>query len=289
MTTQQVTATDRVLFTLFLAALVHGFIILGVGFATDRFEGESSMMEVTLALESSSQEANPEADFLAQASQEGSGTLEEAEQMSTDQVSDFQDNVIREVEPTPVPTSAPDQPLTQRLIATRGSSTWSVWHEPDPEPQPIEAEELLETMDTTMDIATLRAMLDNRRQSYANRPRVRTLTSVSTRAAPEAEYVHAWQNKVERIGNANYPEAARSQRLRGQVRLLTSIRHTGELDSITLLQSSGHGVLDEAARQTVLQSAPFDEFNDAMREEYDMLEIIRTFRFDVDGPMTTTQ
>jgi len=94
---------------------------------------------------------------------------------------------------------------------------------------------------------------------------------------------------VERIGNANYPEAARSQRLRGQVRLLTSIRHTGELDSITLLQSSGHGVLDEAARQTVLQSAPFDEFNDAMREEYDMLEIIRTFRFDVDGPMTTTQ
>ena len=47
-------------------------------------------------------------------------------------------------------------------------------------------------------------------------------------------------------------------------------------------------MLDEAARQTVLQSAPFEEFDETMSQEYDMLEIIRTFRFEVDGPMTTT-
>ncbi|MEX1058170.1 MAG: TonB family protein, partial [Natronospirillum sp.] len=150
-----------------------------------------------------------------------------------------------------------------------------------------DASEVFETMDSTMDIATLRAMLDNRRQNYANRPRVRTLTTVSTRAAPEAEYVQAWQEKVERIGNANYPQAARTQRLRGQVRLLTSINHTGELHSITLLQTSGHAVLDQAAREIVRLSSPYEAFDASMREDYDLLEIIRTFRFEVDGAMTT--
>lgn len=289
MSEQRVSANDRILFTLFLAAIVHGLVILGVGFTNDRPEGdERSLMEVTLAVDNQSQAQDPDADFLAQSSQEGSGTLDEAEALSTDQVADFQDNVIRDVEPMPVPASAPDEPLTQRLIATAGASSWNTVQEPDPEPLPTDAMLLEDTMDTTMDIATLRALLDNRRQNYANRPRVRTLTTVSTRAAPEAEYVMAWQDKVERIGNANYPQMARSERMRGQVRLLTSISQSGELISVSLLESSGHTVLDEAARQTVLQSAPFDQFDETMSQEYDMLEIIRTFRFEVDGPMTTT-
>lgn len=288
MTAQRMIANDRLLFALFVAAIVHGFVILGIGFQLDQADAdERALMEVTLAVDSNSQQPDVDADFLAQATQEGSGTLSEAEQLATDQVADFQDNVIRDVEPMPVPASAPDQPLTQRLIATQGDSSWATLQEPDPEPMPIDAVELMDTMDTTMDIATLRALLDNRRQNYANRPRVRTLTAVSTRAAPEAEYVMAWQDRVERVGNANYPDRARADRLRGQVRLLTSIRHTGELISVTLLQSSGHAVLDEAARQTVLMSAPFDAFDDSMAQAYDTLEIIRTFRFEVDGPMTT--
>lgn len=282
-------STDRLLFALFVVAVAHGLVILGVGFSVERPQGAGSMLEVTLALDDKSQQQNPEADFLAQATQEGSGTLDEAERLSTDQVADFQDNIIQEVQPDPTLASAPDAPLTQRLIATQGNSSWALALEPDPEPMPQELQPLDENLDTTLDIATLRAMLDNRRQTYANRPRVRTLTAVSTRAAPEAEYVQAWQQKVERIGNANYPQAARAERLTGQVRLLTSVNHDGNLLSVTLLQSSGHAVLDEAARQVVRLSAPFEAFDDSMRQEYDVLEIIRTFRFEVDGAMSTTR
>ncbi|MEX1056528.1 MAG: energy transducer TonB, partial [Natronospirillum sp.] len=110
MTEARVTSSDRLLFTLFLAAIVHGLLILGLGFSVDRPQGRGSLLEVTLALTESSQEANPNADFLAQSTQEGSGTLDEAERLSTDQVSDFQDNVIREVQPDPRLASAPDQP-----------------------------------------------------------------------------------------------------------------------------------------------------------------------------------
>ena len=289
MTEANVTSTDRLLFTLFLAVIVHALLILGLGFSAERASGQRSMLEVTLALTESSQQDNPDADFIAQSTQEGSGSLDDPERLSTDQVSDFQDNIIREVQPDPMVASAPDQPLFQRVIATQGDASWGITPEPDMEPLPVEvASEVAETMDSTMDIATLRAMLDNRRQNYANRPRVRTLTAVSTRAAPEAEYVQAWQEKVERIGNANYPQAARAARLRGQVRLLTTINQSGELHSITLLQTSGHAVLDQAARQIVQLSAPYEAFDETMQQDYDLLEIIRTFRFEVDGGMTTS-
>lgn len=287
MTEARISAYDRVLFTGFIAVVLHAFVILGITFDVTPSSGPRPTMEVTLALQPDNQRPNEEADFLAQASQDGSGTLDERQRITTDQVADFDDNVVREVEPAPVTASTPLEPLTQRLIVAYGDASWGLAPLPEPEDSVRDAPELDVTQTASMDIATLRAMLDNRRQSYANRPRVRTLTAVSTRAASEAAYVQAWLEKVERLGNANYPQAARAQRMRGNVRLLVSITASGDLHAISMLESSGQALLDDAARRIVLQSAPFEPFNAEMREDFDLLEIIRTFRFDVDQPMTT--
>ena len=50
-----------------------------------------------------------------------------------------------------------------------------------------------------------------------------------------------------------------------------------------VLDSSGHSILDQAAKQIVHISAPFDEFNAEMLEEYNVLEVIRTLNFRVDN------
>ncbi|MFC3851446.1 energy transducer TonB [Salinispirillum marinum] len=282
-----VTATDRVLFTGFIAVVLHAFVILGISFDASSSRQPNPTLEVTLALASDNQQPNETADFLAQSSQEGSGTLDEKQQISTDQVADFDDNVVREVEPMQTLASAPPVPLTQRFIVTEGDSSWGLEQDVPPPDIAQDAADIEQTQTATMDIATLRAMLDSRRQAYANRPRVRTLTAVSTRAASEAAYVQAWLQKVERIGNVNYPQAARAQRMRGSVRLLVEIGPQGDLRSVRLMESSGHALLDDAARRIVMESAPFDPFNAEMRQEYDILEIIRTFRFEVEGAMTT--
>lgn len=282
-----VTATDRVLFTGFIAVVLHAFLILGISFDASSSRQPNATLEVTLALTSDNQRPNEAADFLAQSSQEGSGTLDEKQQITTDQVADFDDNVVREVAPMPTQASAPPIPLTQRFIITEGSSSWGLEQDAPPPDIAQDAAEIEQTQTATMDIATLRAMLDSRRQAYANRPRVRTLTAVSTRAAAEAAYVQAWLQKVERIGNVNYPQAARAQRMRGSVRLLVEIGPQGDLRSVRIMESSGHTLLDDAARRIVMESAPFEPFNAEMRQEYDILEIIRTFRFEVEGAMTT--
>ena len=72
-----VSASDRLGFTLLIAALLHLAIILGVGFTTSDLPELSKSLDVTLATFKSEKEPE-KADFIAQDSQQGSGTLEEA-------------------------------------------------------------------------------------------------------------------------------------------------------------------------------------------------------------------
>ena len=94
-----------------------------------------------------------------------------------------------------------------------------------------------------------------------------------------AAYEQAWQEKVERIGNLNYPEQARKEKISGSLTLAVAIRPDGGLYSIKVLQSSGQVVLDEAARNIVNLCAPFAPFPEELKKDVGILVITRTWRF----------
>ena len=83
----------------------------------------------------------------------------------------------------------------------------------------------------------------------------------------------------ERIGNLNYPDEARRQRIYGSLRLLVTINRDGTLYEVQVLESSGHSVLDQAAMRIVRLAAPYAPFSGDLAE-FDRLEIIRTWRFE---------
>lgn len=91
-------------------------------------------------------------------------------------------------------------------------------------------------------------------------------------------YREEWRRKVERVGNLNYPDEARRQGLYGSLRLRVAINRDGSLREVTLLESSGHPLLDQAALRIVRLAAPFSPFS-ADLADVDVLEIIRTWRF----------
>ena len=93
-----------------------------------------------------------------------------------------------------------------------------------------------------------------------------------------AQYVEDWRQKVERIGNLNYPDSARG-RLYGSLVLTVAIKKDGELERVELNRSSGHKVLDEAALRIVKLAAPYAAFPDTVRRDTDILEITRTWSF----------
>jgi periplasmic protein TonB len=271
---------ERFGFTMFVSICIHGVIILGVGFGIYEQANSSSSLEITLA-QYRSQEAPEEADFLAQENQQGSGSQEEKAAPSTPVESRFNDDVIQDVSPFVEPSSAEPQEQSQ-VIATQTETLEEINEETTQEPVQEIAEQPLENLTENQindRLASLQAQLDIRRQAYAKRPRRYTISSASTEKSRDALYLDNWRKKVEAVGNLNYPSEASTRGIYGNLRLLVSLRSDGTVSQVRVLSSSGHQVLDESAIRIVHLAAPFDAFPEDLRQEADILDIIRTWQF----------
>lgn len=104
------------------------------------------------------------------------------------------------------------------------------------------------------------------------------MDSNSTTRGAAADYIETFREHVERIGNLHYPVQARAQGITGEVRLMVIISDDGNIKAIRLLESSGSTILDEAAKQSVRQAAPFGKFTEDMSDIVE-LRLIRTYRY----------
>ncbi|MEC8879310.1 energy transducer TonB [Alloalcanivorax venustensis] len=281
MAAPQVTAGDRLGFTLFLALAVHGVLLFGVGFAPEEPRAAPNSLDVTLAMHRAD-DAPEEADFIAQANQVGSGTEEDKSELTTTEEAPFSDPDSRQVQ-LQEPTARQPTPVTrQKIIVTRARSERDIASEQQDRNQddPRRKADRDNVDELSREIASLQARLDKQKQAYAKRPRVRRLTSVSAKAHYEAAYIEAFRRKVEATGTRHFPRRALDSNTFGGVRLMVALRRDGGIEEVEVLQSSGHDFLDQAAVQSVRLAAPFEPFTQDMRERMDVLEIIRTWKFD---------
>ncbi|MEJ2041747.1 MAG: TonB family protein [Reinekea sp.] len=289
--TVQVNAFDRLSFTIFLALAVHALLIFGISFSMDVHSSKSPTLDVTLSLHKTDDKTKPEdADFLADSDQQGSGTLEEKAQLNSTEAAEIEDNQIFHTTPTITQIAYTELSLEHDRIITSKNADTPLLAEADEKGSGEKSITPLDEINIaeTSDVKTLKAILNDKRQSYAKRPRIKTLTAMSTERAVDAKYIYDWLKEVERIGNQNYPDAARKQRLTGSVRLAVSINSDGTLRSVEVSQSSGHSILDQAAKQIVHVASPYTKFNAEMLEEYDVLTIIRTWQFRIDNSFGLT-
>jgi protein TonB len=284
-----VTSADRLTFTGFLAILLHAALIFGVSFTASDRSQTAQTLEVTLA-NYKSEEAPEEADFLAQENQQGSGTLEEAKMLTTDVDANFAANSIQKTSPMEQQASAPQvKPKQATPITTTSDSRIKTQLNPLQEASeqidlPDGPQKTL--LERSLEMASLEAKLDTMRQVYAKAPRIQRLTAASTMKANDAYYVNSWRRKIENMGRINYPREAENCINDCSLRLLVSINPDGTINDLRVLESSGKTVLDEAAIRIVRRSAPFAPFTEEMRQEIDLLEIIRTWQFKGNRYMT---
>ena len=308
-----VNAADRLALTAFMAVVVHVLVILGVGFAPqERDHREQRSLDVLLV-----QRPNPtppeEAQFIAEADQHGAGESPEAPSAppvpSTGAV-----RASLEPRTTPAPPEVPAAtaevktdsdslplppaaPLAQKLVSREHRTLErpagpAVEPPAREEPAPSQATEFAaadDTVEPRVDASgaadsrarimeNLRAEIDQRLKEFEARPKRKWITA-STRAHAYAAYMEAWREKVERIGNLNYPQEARRLGLSGSLSLDVALNADGTVAEILLRRSSGEKVLDEAAVRIVELAAPFAEFPPSIRNEVDILHIERTWQF----------
>ena len=280
---QDVSTTDRLSFTLFLAISLHGAIILGVTFTSGLSKSSMHTLEITL-VQNQSNDRPDKAEFLAQFNQAGSGTLTEKRMITTlDQSQDLDsrnDDSAQGHKPVNRLVEQAQQPVITSRKNTASDNTRTVLTRPVIKDDTSDGRSLPEY---NLEVASLEARLDRQRQIHAKLPRIKRLTSQSTAASQDALYLDAWRRKIETVGNLNYPEEARRQQIYGSLRLMVAILPDGRLMSIKILKSSGHQILDNAAVNIVTIASPFMPFPEEISQTTDMIEIIRTWQFRQGG------
>ncbi|WP_293265592.1 energy transducer TonB [Neptunomonas sp.] len=300
-----VSVTDRFGFTLFMATALHAVLILASSFISLPSTPPVQTLEITLA-QYAVEKPSEKADFLAQANQLASGTVEEKRLPSTTERSTFQDNKIRNQsarpvestnKPVPAPSAVSNQakPSTDKgnanqaakkkrqVITTKKEKTKKTSAAPrksKPTTSQARTGQSTSLLAKSLEIANLQAQIKMQQEQLARRPKTRRLSSVSTSIHEDAVYLDNWRRRIEMVGNMNYPEEARRKKLYGSLRVLVAILPDGGLKSIEITQSSGSKTLDDAAIRIVRLASPFQPFSAEMRKNTDVLEIIRSWKFE---------
>lgn len=268
---------DRLGATLVLSLLVHGMLVLGVGFALKDAAPVLPTLDVILT-RTTSPLTRAQADFLAQASNQGGGE-DEASRRPRDaqagQLPHEDAGVAQRAARAQSPDVAP--PPEARVIASRrGEDTV-----PAPEARPQVDEQLLpagpEKIDRDLAMARLAAEIHLQSERYARRPK-RKFVSASTREWAYATYLRAWVDRVERVGNLNYPDEARRRQLAGTLVISVAIRRDGSVEQAEVIQSSGIRLLDDAALRIARLAEPYPPLPQT-DESIDVLHVTRTWNF----------
>jgi protein TonB len=274
--------SDRFLLALLVAGIIHAVVILGVSFEIPAPERIKKSLAVTL-IRNPSPEAPKKADYLAQEHQFGSGSSEKKALPKTEPAPERGKG--REPHKAPNLARVPETKLKPVLKQEKSEKTVADAEGRDPHEEPQRPQITADALDRQ--IAELSAEFSRTRATQARTPRMVYINSVNAHKYKAAAYEKDWQDKIERIGNLNYPDEARRRNLSGALLLSVGIKSDGTVYSVQVRHSSGHQVLDDAAVRIVQLAAPFARFPEALKNEADVLIITRTWRFFNDYRLET--
>jgi len=257
---------------------LHVFVLFGISFVVPEWKNipiVSQPLEVVLVNSKSSGRPNS-ATAYAQNNLDGGGNTEDQLSAKT---------------PFPVLGNAkhftPEQAAqhlrqleqeTKRLLTRRKSDYSVAENQTQKQQQDNSGFNGHDLVQRSLEIARLEAQINKSLDMYEKLPR-RKFIGARTQEYRFAQYVEDWRAKVERIGNMNYPEVARREKIYGKLALTVNIRADGSVESIEINRPSGQRILDASAIRIVKLSAPFAPFPPDIRKDTDVISITRTWIF----------
>lgn len=275
--------TERLRATFVLSVLLHAMAVFGIGFA---LEDAAPLLPTLDVIQTRTQTplTPAQADFLAQASNQGGGEHDRSTRPSAPQAGPLpQPKDGLAPRPLRAQTPAPSPPPEARVVASANGEQAMPTPQARPETPPDDAPRGREKIERDIEMARLAAEIQLRSVEYAKRPK-RKFVSASTREYAWAQYLRGWVDRVERVGNLNYPDEARRRRIGGLVVISVGVRRDGSVESVRIIRSSQIPMLDEAALRIVKLSEPFAPLPKSS-EDPDVLHITRTWQFMPGGEL----
>ncbi|HEX4024244.1 MAG TPA: TonB family protein [Steroidobacteraceae bacterium] len=277
---------DRLIAMLFLTALLHAIVILGVGFSAGGHGGarEAPQLDVVLVTDEVPQaRANPHAAYLAQRTQLGAGDTD-SQQPGSPASRGALAAAAQPLEGNDQSSAGAQQtPHDERVLTSTGPS-------PDiryfgEQPAPAQAAALPEPLGDTAG-APLSGRGDALELLLRGKSNAAHWVSPDTRASALAPYLADWKRKVERVGTLNFPSAARRAGLSGSPVVEVEIGADGRLRQMRVRRSSGYDALDQAALTILRLASPFNPFPATLAAQYSRLRFAYQWDF-VAGTLQT--
>ncbi len=283
--------TERFVTALFMSLVAHAFFLLGTYFKVPdpaQFKANKSGLDVVL-VNSKAAERPRDPKVLAQANIDGGGNTDEDRRAKSplptldDKITELEEAVAQMAKQAQLPLEP--KPRVMTALQTEKSVSISQ-EEPDTPSEetiqamstPLHSPLINQVLQRTRQIAHLEAQISKDFQAYQQRPK-RKFVGASAAEYKFAGYVEDWRQRIEDVGNTNYPQAARQQKLYGSLLITVAIRLDGTLENIEVVRSSGSKILDAAAMHIVELAAPFSAFPLQLRNDADVLHITRTWTF----------
>jgi protein TonB len=274
--------SSRLDVAIFISIIFHAVVLFGVTFKLPTPKIENAITPLEVVLVNSKSISKPyKADTLAQANLDGGGNTDDNRRAKTPFPLSPKHKQSIDVTKAKQKTKQLEQEAKKLMTAV--NSKQSIHQSNSRLEKSEQAKKIPNAFDLiqrSREIIRLEAQIAKDYEAYQKRPK-RKFIGARTKEYRFARYVEDWRVKVERIGNLNYPEAAKRDRLYGNLQLTVGIMADGNLESVEINRSSGQKILDAAAIRIVKLAGQngFAPFPPDIRRDTDILHITRTWVF----------
>ena len=266
--------------SLFLAALIHGIIILGINFSPTKnnFFNDAIAIDVTIVVDPDPNSDQPEiAKFLAQTNQKGTkNTINNTNPKS------------RKAGLVPIDNNGITQGYSSKnsknleisenqSINSKTKTKFNIKNVSHNETSPeVQVAAYLKSgaeknIALPEDYLTVTEVNGNKKREL--------ITSVDTQESIIANYLYHWKTRIETIGIRYFPKEFKISEKTGSPVLEVIIDANGNLNNVVVTASSGSSSLDEIAISILRQAAPFDPFPRSILTKYDQLRFAYKWEF----------
>jgi protein TonB len=283
---------DTILVFLFVAAALHILVILGVDFSPAKPEEFKRSIEITL-VDTPAKKAPKQAKMLAQDNQVGAGEQDIKPKPQAQKIANEgntrQSKHLVKAEPEQQQQSRPKPPkkvITQQKSVKKIAEA-VVKPTPDKETTVEERHHPILTPEALQEQITQLGTEIRDSQLSGEQSKIKFVSMVSAHKYLAAQYLKDWENKVEKMGNRNYPDVASKKNFSATLTMDVGINADGSIYSIRINKSSGIPELDEAAKNIVRMSSPFAPLPQDLLKELNVLVITRVWKFSDESGITT--
>jgi len=276
---------DRLGSTLFVAALAHGVVILGITFTAEPLPESPDLpaLNVTLLVDGADLERSAEPqDLLADRAQRGAGgTTADASRPTRTLAAGHPFSRLGDPAGAFLEDGAPREPVrSPEQLVTRSPSDLRVDTVPDSTETPAAERTRAATLIAHAAPRSLAAEVDVEAVApLSERPA--EIASPSTSESALAAYLVGWRQRVEQIGTANFPQRLLgASRAHGRPTLEVAIGPNGHLEDIVVRRSSGDNTLDQAALKILRMAAPFEPLPTSITADRAVLRFAYEWDFD---------